>query len=91
MTPKKTKENFCPLCIAPIVALIGAGTAGVGVALTAEEKEAEKKKKRKTWMITIGLSVFLTALMYWVWLKYFKKGGCGESCSVKAPPVGELE
>ena len=39
---KYLRENFCPVCIAPVVALAGAGATGAGIAT-----DEEKNKKRK--------------------------------------------
>lgn len=62
------KENFCPLCIAPLIALVGVGTTGAG-ALTKEEKD----KKTRDALIWTGVSILAT-LLIWLIFTFWKKG-----------------
>jgi hypothetical protein len=66
---KTLKEEFCPLCIAPIIAIAGGGIAGAGV-MTKEEK----KKQTKKILIWTGVSIVLTIAMWYAWIRW--KGGC---------------
>lgn len=70
------KENFCPLCIAPLIALVGVGTTGAG-ALTKEEKD----KKIRDALIWTGASILVT-LLIWLIFTFWKKG-CKE-CRIKS-------
>jgi hypothetical protein len=69
------KENFCPLCILPIVAVAGSGVAGAGAVMSDEEKNNRKKKI----IIWTGVSIILTAIMIYLWLKH--KGSC-KTCNL---------
>jgi hypothetical protein len=77
MTRKHTREDFCPLCIAPIVAIAGGGLAGAGL-LT----EEEKNKKRKQLFIWTGVSIIVSVLMWYIWIRW--KGGC-KTCTLTLP------
>ena len=69
------KENFCPLCIAPLIAVIGVGATGAG-ALTKEQKD----KKMREALIWTGVSI-LGSLAIWLIFIFWKKG-CKE-CRLK--------
>jgi predicted nucleic acid-binding Zn ribbon protein len=69
------KENFCPLCVLPIIAAAGSGVAGAGVVMSDEEKNTRKKKI----IIWTGISVILTAITVYLWLRY--KGSC-KTCNL---------
>jgi len=71
----RTKENFCPLCIAPLIAVVGIGATGAG-ALTKEEKD----KKMREALIWTGVSI-LGTLAIWLIIVFWKKG-CKE-CKIK--------
>lgn len=58
----RIREDFCPLCIVPVVAAAGGASAAGGSA-----------SKKKMW-IWIGISLILSALMIWIYLKFIKKG-----------------
>jgi hypothetical protein len=63
-----TVERFCPLCVAPIIALAAGGTAGA-VALT----DQEKKKRRNNIIIWTLVSIALSLLLWYAWAKYNRK------------------
>lgn len=69
MIRKQIREDFCPLCIAPLIAIAGGGIAGAGI-LTKEEKQ---KKTRQT-LIWIGVSIVLSILLWYIWVR--RSGGC---------------
>ena len=69
------KENFCPLCIAPLIAVIGVGATGAG-ALTKEQKD----KKIREALVWTGVSI-LGTLAIWLIFIFWKKG-CKE-CRLK--------
>ena len=75
MYENRTKENFCPLCIAPLIAAVGVGTTGAG-ALTKDEKD----KKMRDALIWTGVSILAT-LAIWLIIMFWKKG-CKE-CKLK--------
>ena len=64
----RTKETFCPLCIAPLIAAIGVGATGAG-ALTKKEKD----KKIRDALIWTGMSILVT-LAIWLIIMFWKKG-----------------
>ena len=72
---RSVKENFCPLCIAPLIAAVGVGATGAG-ALTKEEKD----KKIRDALIWTGVSI-LGTLAIWLIIIFWKKG-CKE-CKIK--------
>jgi hypothetical protein len=77
MFRNQIREDFCPLCIAPIIAIAGGGIAGAG-ALTKEEKETKKRKL----LIWTGISIVLTILIWYIWVRM--SGGC-KTCTIKLP------
>ena len=65
------KENFCPLCIAPVVALAGAGATGAGIVT-----DEEKNKKKKKILIISGLVTIIFTILFLLWMKYKKCNTC---------------
>lgn len=70
----RKKEEFCPLCIAPVIAIAGGGLTGAGI-MTKEEE----KKQRKQILIWSGVSIILSIIAWCIWIKW--KGAC-KSCRV---------
>jgi hypothetical protein len=77
MFRNQTKEDFCPLCIAPIILLAGGGAVSAGV-LTNEEKRAKKRKI----LIWTGLSIIITVITIYIYMRM--SGGC-KTCTIKLP------
>ena len=69
MFRKQITENFCPLCIAPIIAIAGGGITGVGV-MTDEEKSDRNRK----FLIWSGISIILSVIIWYIWIRM--SGGC---------------
>ena len=65
----QVKEDFCPLCIAPILAIAGGGVAGAG-AMTKQEKNKQTKKI----LFWTGISIVVSAVLWYLWIRW--KGGC---------------
>ena len=65
------KENFCPVCVLPVIAAVGGGAAAGGV-LTSEEKN----KRTKKILIWTGVSVILSVIFIYIWLKSKKCKTC---------------
>lgn len=65
---KSIREDFCPVCIMPVVAAAGGGLATGGI-LTTEEKN---KRTRKI-LIWTGISVVLSVVILFFWIKHKNK------------------
>lgn len=69
MTRKQIREDFCPVCIAPVIAIAGGGIIGAGV-LT----EEEKNQRTKQILIWTGISIILSIIIWYIWIK--RTGNC---------------
>ncbi len=66
---KVLKEDFCAVCLLPIAALVGAGTAA-GAAATPQEKEKQRKISLGIMWGSVGLMILsILFFVYFMWIR----------------------